>query len=40
LGKTTLLGAAKPAISGFLLGKDFETGGLIVRGGLNLKLGL
>jgi outer membrane immunogenic protein len=40
LGKTTLLGAAKPAISGFLLGKDFETEGLIVRGGLNLKLGL
>jgi outer membrane immunogenic protein len=40
LGKTTLLGAGNPAISGFVRGKDFEMDGLIVRGGLNLKLGL
>jgi outer membrane immunogenic protein len=40
LGKTTLLGAGIPATSGFVRGKDFETEGVIVRGGLNLKLGL
>jgi outer membrane immunogenic protein len=44
LGTTTLLagpalGAGLPGVTGFVRGKNFETDGVIVRGGLNLKLG-
>jgi hypothetical protein len=33
------LGAGLPGVTGFVRGKNFETDGVIVRGGLNLKLG-
>jgi outer membrane immunogenic protein len=44
LGTTTLLagpalGAGLPGVAGFVHGKNFETDGVIVRGGVNLKLG-